>query len=87
MNAVAPFLKSVMYRLFADPTFWFGLGMTTLLAFFPFLSIKYLQFNFKPMRHQVIQYLESLDEAEFSRFLKCALSLYEETNGANSYMQ
>jgi hypothetical protein len=25
LNAVAPFLQSVMYRLFSDPNWWFGL--------------------------------------------------------------
>lgn len=66
LNVISPFLQSVMFRLFVDPNFWAGLGLTTFIAFGPFIALKYISFNYNPMQFQIVQYLESLDAEEFA---------------------
>jgi magnesium-transporting ATPase (P-type) len=68
LDVLLPAFKGVIFGLFTDPVFWFGLILAVAGAILPIVALRFIMINFFPTRSQLVQRMEALDAGDYEAF-------------------
>jgi magnesium-transporting ATPase (P-type) len=68
IDVLIPSFNGVIFGLFSDPVFWFGLFLAVSAAILPIVALRFIMITWFPTRSQLVQRMESLDITEYEEF-------------------
>lgn len=70
IDVIIPVFNGVVFGLFSDPVFWFGLVLAVAAAILPIVALRFIMITWFPTRSQLVQRMESLSSKEYESFAK-----------------
>jgi magnesium-transporting ATPase (P-type) len=70
IDIIIPTFNGVVFGLFADPVFWFGLVLAVSAAILPIIALRFIMITWFPTRSQLVQRMEALSSEDYEAFAK-----------------